>query len=179
MLAGHFLARMLQRCYCVPFTVTTRGSDAQDDLALLWLTLVCWLGLCPLNTLDKWALPFLCKWWLMGGGRWVRFGDSEDLVTPTPSLLLLEVLPWWWQNGLITNHFFPKSFFHSPPPVLLTYEWHINIVCEVFCKFWAESLLRKLDFCTPTFAHHYRLMGFFVIVVVRFFFFLIVCVIIN
>ena len=56
-----FLARTLHRCYCIPFTVVTGGSDAQDDLALLWPTLVSWLGLCPLSTLDKRALPFLCK----------------------------------------------------------------------------------------------------------------------
>ena len=57
-----FLARTLHRCYCIPFTVVTGGSDAQDDLALLWPTLVSWLGLCPLSTVDKRALPFLCKW---------------------------------------------------------------------------------------------------------------------
>ena len=80
-LAGHFLERTLQRCYCVPFTIITGGSDVQDDLALLWLILVSWLGLCQYPWQAHTSFPV--KWWVNGGWRGARFGDSEDLVTPT------------------------------------------------------------------------------------------------
>ena len=148
-----FFARTLQRSYWFPFTIVTGGSDAQEDLALLWLTLVSWLGLCPLSTLDKWALPFLCKWWVNWGA------DGPDLGTlKIRSYPPLSYSCWkYCLDGDRTvnyqfNLFFSKLLFHLPPPVLLRYEGHINVVCEVFYKFWAEIMLgRRLWILYPNF----------------------------
>lgn len=102
------------------------GSNAQIVLLLVLLSLVTWLGPCHLIFP---SCRYLLSWVMNESTGSDILGRCDNLFTPIPSLLLIEVLHGWttmvnYQSDLIySTSYFSLSLFL--PSSVLSYNWCI------------------------------------------------------